>query len=812
MSDSYYAVPPGVQPNMGAPSQGHRPRTESRGSIQSVPTQQSLEAASFDGNSMYSNSWMHDRSHHRELAPASGSMSQMTAHNMSTEDMMLQAAPHLQPGRTYSMDSTMSSMNHTMSYQGHANVMPQQSMSAHSSFMDMDSHSIDRDDQMDGDSVTGAAGTRKGTRSSANNELEMRQLYMQNKDRALTDIARELQGNERGPQSERQRQAFAMLWIAQVCSKGKSSVPRGRVYANYASKCASERVTVLNPASFGKLVRVIFPKLKTRRLGVRGESKYHYVDFMMNDEQPDVREDSAVIQVPLAESVPNFNARPSDSSAITAARAVLPSPDAHQPSEPRIVRSRSRRNRLNLFRNPRPANIDELNLPADKIELEPFLSEPTTTCSTQDPLPLPKIESFLPPGTDRDAAKSLEALYLSHCTSLVECVRFCREKAFFHLYTSFLGTLTMPVQRLFAHPDIAQWIEECDFVLYQRMMRILHGLSLQVVPKPVLDAMRNISDRLVPRIRDAFQGQPPHVMRAKEAPAVIFAALLDRELRVNLAAHAAANMLAHAPNRNEMYQDFITLLSYRKIAENVPRRAMDEVADILLKEIRDLIAPAEIDWDEVESKTTHGAWLAVNGGPPIPKAPEADTTRVLDLWLAFLRSLPSRFPYASASDIVCYLDRVGSAIMRDLTICAGKSFGTWWVTKCWIDEMMSFESELGGFLRMTSTKSVSAEDAQKSYASENRETSVQESTLGRASEEHHGLSQSQPQPDRAPFPGCSPANGSQEDASTSINPDDSGIGIRTPDEDFPMDSIKFDFPPEPTALATHGTDTPVTPS
>lgn len=778
-----------------------------------MPPQHGLDAASFDGNSMYSNSWIHERSHHRELAPASGNMSQMSAHNLSTEDMMLQAAPHLQQsGRTYSMDSTMSSMNHSMSYQGHPNVMPQQSMSAHSSFMDMDSHSIDRDDQMDGDSITGAAGTRKGTRSSANNELEMRQLYMQNKDRDLTDIARELQGNERGPQSERQRQAFAMLWIAQVCSKGKSSVPRGRVYANYASKCAGEKVTVLNPASFGKLVRVIFPKLKTRRLGVRGESKYHYVDFMMNDEQPDIREDSAGFQVPLPEAIQNFNTRPTNSSMGVTARPTLPSPDVHQPSAPRINRSRSRRNRLSLFRNPRPANIDELNHPADKIELEPFLSDPTVACSTQDPLPLPKIESFLPPGTDRDAAKSLEALYLSHCTSLVECVRFCREKAFFHLYTSFLGTLTMPVQRLFAHPDIAQWIEECDFVLYQRMMRILHGLSLQVVPKPVLDAMRNISDRLVPRIRDAFQGQPAHVMRAKEAPAVIFAALLDRELRVNLAAHAAANMLAHAPNRNEMYQDFITLLSYRKIAENVPRHAMDEVADILLKEIRDLIAPAEVDWDEVESKTTHGAWLAANGGPPPPKAPEADTTRVLDLWLVFLRSLPGRFPYAPAADLVCYLDRVGSAIMRDLTICAGKSFGTWWVTKCWVDEMMSFEAELGGFLRMTSTRSVPTEEVQKTSTTDGGNSVSQETTLGQANEDRHGLSQPRSQPDRAPFPGCSPAAGTQEDGSASMNPDDSGIGIRTPDEDFPMDSIKFDFPTEVASLVAHGTDTPVTPS
>lgn len=40
---------------------------------------------------------------------------------------------------------------------------------------------------------------------------------------------------------------------------------------------------MLNPASFGKLVRVLFPGLKTRRLGVRGESKYHYVNFVLEE-------------------------------------------------------------------------------------------------------------------------------------------------------------------------------------------------------------------------------------------------------------------------------------------------------------------------------------------------------------------------------------------------------------------------------------------------------------------------------------------------------------------------------------------------
>lgn len=90
--------------------------------------------------------------------------------------------------------------------------------------------------------------------------------------------------------------------INTVCSKGKGSVPRGRVYANYASRCATERITVLNPASFGKLVRVLFPGLKTRRLGVRGESKYHYVNFSLVDDQPDLRESQPPAPRPLPEA------------------------------------------------------------------------------------------------------------------------------------------------------------------------------------------------------------------------------------------------------------------------------------------------------------------------------------------------------------------------------------------------------------------------------------------------------------------------------------------------------------------------------
>ena len=62
------------------------------------------------------------------------------------------------------------------------------------------------------------------------------------------------------------------------------SVPRNAVYNDYTFCCGDHRTISLNPASFGKLVRIIFPQTQTRRLGVRGNSKYHYVNLTLVNE------------------------------------------------------------------------------------------------------------------------------------------------------------------------------------------------------------------------------------------------------------------------------------------------------------------------------------------------------------------------------------------------------------------------------------------------------------------------------------------------------------------------------------------------
>lgn len=55
-----------------------------------------------------------------------------------------------------------------------------------------------------------------------------------------------------------------------------SSVKRITVYRQYYDFCVSKGIAPMNSACFGKALRFIFPDIKTRRLGVRGGSRYHY--------------------------------------------------------------------------------------------------------------------------------------------------------------------------------------------------------------------------------------------------------------------------------------------------------------------------------------------------------------------------------------------------------------------------------------------------------------------------------------------------------------------------------------------------------
>lgn len=55
-----------------------------------------------------------------------------------------------------------------------------------------------------------------------------------------------------------------------------SSIPRCLIYQHYCEDFKKEGIEPLNTAMFGKVIKMAFPFIRSRRLGNRGNSKYHY--------------------------------------------------------------------------------------------------------------------------------------------------------------------------------------------------------------------------------------------------------------------------------------------------------------------------------------------------------------------------------------------------------------------------------------------------------------------------------------------------------------------------------------------------------
>ena len=432
---------------------------------------------------------------------------------------------------------------------------------------------------------------------------------------------------------------------------------------------------------------------------MRGESKYHYVDLALEADEPGQNQQGGnPMQNHLEDGRIDFGL-PGQYSQTGVAnmgpRNSAPPALAKPTYDPKNV------SRGHLFIN-RNASDMHKSESRDNMISRPLLfslraDEPN---SNEAEVTLPELEAYVPPGTDLDTAGALKALYRSHCTSIIDSVRFCKEKSFWHHLTSFHGTLTVPVQKLFAHPNVAPWIRECDWLMYQKIIHLVSPLALQVMPEVVTNAFQSIADNLGRQLSNIFGGHPQHVQDAKHGPAVIFSNLLGRLLRVNAASHAAAHILGNDATREQMWHDWVHYVKPTVVAEScLPGIGFSRCIKILTNDLRDLLSPLNMKTYHDMQAIFHTTATEPKGGfAPYNDLDDSSTSSVLDRWVSFLHDLPSRFPNADARTLLHCVSDVGTAALRDITMATAVSFGQWTVTKVWVDEMMQWLAEKGGFL------------------------------------------------------------------------------------------------------------------
>ena len=81
-------------------------------------------------------------------------------------------------------------------------------------------------------------------------------------------------------QQDKARTAWVRCWLQKAYTSTPSfTVPRQGLYHSYCLSSEVYGLKPINAASFGKAVRAAYPGIRTRRLGHRGSSKYHYVSL-----------------------------------------------------------------------------------------------------------------------------------------------------------------------------------------------------------------------------------------------------------------------------------------------------------------------------------------------------------------------------------------------------------------------------------------------------------------------------------------------------------------------------------------------------
>ena len=265
---------------------------------------------------------------------------------------------------------------------------------------------------------TTTTGLPQNTSAAADPESqEIRRLAFAALAQSIEVIANRTRAEENGPNGEKARQMFGMSWLMRNCEVSTGATPRNRVYARYVSLCAAERLKPLNPASFGKLVRAVYPDIKTRRLGVRGQSKYHYCGIKLRDDDPNAPTpdmsgdvDDSIKYDPFCALLmsPTLNSRPS---------SVVPS-GFQAPASPPPGMTLSDRDEYHWLARVKNAPLRFVSFP----------SAQENSKSSSDNFQVPLIAPYVPAGMDEDAVNTLSALYITHTVGLIEAIRYVKMK------------------------------------------------------------------------------------------------------------------------------------------------------------------------------------------------------------------------------------------------------------------------------------------------------------------------------------------------------------------------------------------------
>ncbi|CAM4717460.1 hypothetical protein PO909_018499 [Leuciscus waleckii] len=464
--------------------------------------------------------------------------------------------------------------------------------------------------------------------------------------------------------SHSSRSSSAMLqWLLDNYETAEGvSLPRSSLYNHYLRHCQEQKLDPVNAASFGKLIRSVFMGLRTRRLGTRGNSKYHYYGIRLKPDSPLNRLQEDTQYMAMRQQPVHQKQRFKPFHKMDGMGDSLNSGSQHSSSTPeQSVAAQSQHHQQ---------YIDVSHV------LPPFPSPDLGSCPLPEPINVNDV-------------KNLQSNYRIHCEATLDVVMNLQFHLIEKLWQTFWystapssdGATTInseedvedipgfPREKLIAlckYEPIKQWMRSCDHILYQALVEILIPDVLRPVPSTLTQAIRNFAKSLEGWLTSAMTDFPQEIVRTKAAVVSAFAQTLRRYTSLNHLAQAARAVLQNTSQINQMLSD-LNRVDFANVQEQA-----SWVCQCDESVVQRLEQDFKVTLQQQSSLDQWAAWL----------------DNVVNQVLKPYDGSPS-FPRAARQFLLKW-SFYSSMVIRDLTLRSAASFGSFHLIRLLYDEYMFY--------------------------------------------------------------------------------------------------------------------------
>uniref|UniRef100_A0A5F8G591 DNA-binding protein RFX2 n=1 Tax=Monodelphis domestica TaxID=13616 RepID=A0A5F8G591_MONDO len=438
------------------------------------------------------------------------------------------------------------------------------------------------------------------------------------------------------------------------------SLPRSSLYNHYLRHCQEHKLDPVNAASFGKLIRSVFVGLRTRRLGTRGNSKYHYYGIRLKPDSP-------------------LNRLQEDTQYMAMRQQPIHQKQRYRPAQKMDGLGESGSN-SNLHATPEQSVAAQSQHHQQFIDVSHVFPE----------FPAPDLGSvFLQEGITVNDIKTLQLLYRRHCEATLDVVMNLQFHYIEKLWLSFWsskppsgeGSTALPSSEeehevtvipkdklitLCKYDPILKWMRNCDHILYQALVEILIPDVLRPVPSTLTQAIRNFAKSLEGWLTNAMSDFPQQIIQTKVGVVSAFAQTLRRYTSLNHLAQAARAVLQNTSQINQMLSD-LNRVDFANVQEQASWVCQCEESVV-----QKLEQDFKLTLQQQSSLDQWATWL----------------DNVVTQVLKHHAGSPS-FPKAARQFLLKW-SFYSSMVIRDLTLRSAASFGSFHLIRLLYDEYMFY--------------------------------------------------------------------------------------------------------------------------